>query len=805
MLRVVQVMRARVRARSAAALVCFGLVAAVGVPLADAGRQVSGRPQSPPQQAPGDLVVVVDGSGSMGKRDVAPNRMTAAKRAAVAVVRSLPVNTRVGLIAYGTRSSNRDEDRDESCKDIRTLSAVRTLNEDYRASLVDKINGIEPSGFTPIARSMERAVLSLPDRRGTVIIVTDGEETCAPPEGCATARALKDKYPDITVSTVGLTIGLSEQLACIANATGGLFVTADDTSELERRLGVVTSQPTDVTLLTPSGYGPAQLGATYDDLVGVLDGFPALDEGHRVAGLWNLRNLTRLTYDSAYYYFADDQRLVGIQPFRPITVDGVTLGSTSAKVKELYGEPTQVQGRTALYPASRQTAAGYLMTYDGNPARNRSTVAAVILCLCVPRETPTTTTTTTTTLPPVDTVPLTVVLTASGYGPAVLGETYEQLAVKLAGLPSWDESTDHPGLWDLGGLRQLRVGDVTYVFDGDRVLVGVQPDAPLTVDGIDLGATAREVAEIYGSPVDVRGRQGLYPAAVASAAAYLVTYDGGASRSGSKATGIAVCLCGPPPPPTTEPTQPPPTDPPDTTPPPPPPTEPVATDPPVSLPLPPPPEPVPTSPPSTTPPPTEPRATDPPATTPPPETVPPETVPAVTPVLLRADGIGDVTFGTPAADAVAALTALLGPPADDPGLPPDPQKDCGGPRLVTWRFPNGDLQVEITVAPMPPDADPNGVFSGYAVLPATDPAAQPAVPVAFENGIAQGMTWAQWLEVLSDSTIETDGDTGALYGANGGRFFAYFERPEGADPTSEPTPETPIRSIAVGHPACLGA
>lgn len=782
MLRVVQIVSSSVRARSAVALACLGLVTAVGAPPADAGRQVGGRPQSPPQQTPGDLVVVVDGSGSMGKRDVAPNRMTAAKRAAVAVVRSLPVNTRVGLIAYGTRSSNRDEDRDESCKDIRTLSAVRTLNEDYRASLVGKINGIEPSGFTPIARSMERAVLSLPDRRGTVIIVTDGEETCAPPEGCATARALKDKYPDITVSTVGLTIGLSEQLACIANATGGLFVTADDTSELERRLGVVTAQPTNVTLLTPSGYGPAQLGATYDDLAGVLDGFPALDDGRQVAGLWNLRNLTRITYDSAYYYFADDQRLVGIQPFRPITVDGVTLDSTSADVKELYGEPTQVQGRTALYTASRQTAAGYLMTYDGNPERNRSTVAAVILCLCVPRETPTSTTTTTS-LPPVDTVPPLVLLTASGYGPAVLGESYDQLAAELDGLPSWNDSTEHPGLWDLGGLRQLRVGDVTYVFDGDRVLVGVQPDAPVTVDGIDLGTTAGEVADIYGAPVDVRGRQGLYPAAVASAAAYLVTYDGGAGRSGSKATGIAVCLCGTPPPPTTEPTQPPPTDPPDTTPPPPPPTEPVATDPPITTP-----------PPDTVPPDTV-----------PPDTVPPDTVPAATPVLLRGDAIGDVILGTPAADAVAALTALLGPPAEDPGLPPDPQQDCGGPRLVTWRFPNGDLQVEITVALTPPDADPDGVFSGYAVLPAADPAAQPAVPVAFENVITQGMTWAQWLEVLPDSTVETDGDTGALYGANGGRFFAYFERPEGADPTAEPTPETPIRSIVVGHPACLGA
>jgi hypothetical protein len=49
----------------------------------------------------GDIVLVIDASASMGATDVAPNRLAAAKEAAVAALRDLPTGGRVSVIAAG--------------------------------------------------------------------------------------------------------------------------------------------------------------------------------------------------------------------------------------------------------------------------------------------------------------------------------------------------------------------------------------------------------------------------------------------------------------------------------------------------------------------------------------------------------------------------------------------------------------------------------------------------------------------------------------------------------------------------------
>ena len=795
------------------------------------------RAAAPDDPNNGALVVIVDGSGSMRRRDVAPNRMVAAKEAAKAVVQSLPLSLRVGLLAYGTKIGNSDAEREAGCKDITTLSAVRTMSEEYRASLIDKIEAITPSGWTPIGLALQRGVLSLPDRRGQVVIVTDGEDSCAPPDPCQMARALKQRYPDVTVSTVGLTIGLSDQLACIAEATGGIFVTADDTTQLQRRLAAITNEPSTTTFLTPTGYGVAQLGDSYEEIAGKLEGFPSSDQGEPVGGVWNLRDLTRFSHNGVDYYFNADERLVAVQPGQPVTIDGIAVGSSAAQVVDVYGKPVQLQAPYALYAASAQTEAGYLTSYDGNPRNGESKVTGMLLCLCVPRPAKPTTTTTTTTLPPDEPTTSTtlpkpiVVLTATGYGDAFLGESYDELAAKLPEFPALDSATEHPGLWNLDNLRQIHYEDATYLFDQDNKLVAIQPDQPLTVDGIDDTSTVANVNDIYGKPLEVRGQQALYEAAVDSNAAYVINFNGGASRGTSKVNGIAVCLCRPPVPTTTTQPQPAETDPPATTtpppPPPPPPTTPqtqptvpvVVTTEPAPETLPPEPETTvakTTKPPKTTVPettvpetiPPEPETTVPetvPADTTPESTAPPTTLPRPTivdpanvPVLLKPTGIGDVAFGTPANDAVAALTALLGAPSDDPGNAPDPDKDCGGPRIVRWAFSDVDVEVWITAA----EGQPDGVFSSYSVSAPNDPTF-PVHTVSFENGATLGMTWGEWQQLLPGSTLEADADTGIPYGATENTYFASFVPPESGD--APPTDETRIRAVNVGQKACLGA
>ena len=90
-------------------------------------------------------------------------------------------------------------------------------------------------------------------------------------------------------------------------------------------------------------------------------------------------------------------------------------------------------------------------------------------------------------------------------------------------------------------------------------------------------------------------------------------------------------------------------------------------------------------------PPTEPAPTAPPTTPPPTEapatTVAPSTTVAPATVVLARDGLGVVPFGTDADGAVAALTAVLGPPTEDTGwVDPLTISTCAGTELrrVSW-------------------------------------------------------------------------------------------------------------------------
>jgi hypothetical protein len=98
----------------------------------------------------------------------------------------------------------------------------------------------------------------------------------------------------------------------------------------------------------------------------------------------------------------------------------------------------------------------------------------------------------------------------------------------------------------------------------------------------------------------------------------------------------------------------------------------------------------PTTPP-TEPAPTEPAPTEPPTTPPatetPVTTVAPSTTVAPAAVVLARDGLGVVPFGTDADGAVAAITAVLGPPTEDTGwVDPLTISTCAGTELrrVSW-------------------------------------------------------------------------------------------------------------------------
>lgn len=108
-----------------------------------------------------------------------------------------------------------------------------------KTSALSRVQALKPVGMTPIGRSLQAAAADLGDsgpRR--IILVSDGEDTCAPPSPCQVARELNGAGVDLVIDTVGLKVGAAtkRELTCIAHATKGTYVDVGDADELADRL-----------------------------------------------------------------------------------------------------------------------------------------------------------------------------------------------------------------------------------------------------------------------------------------------------------------------------------------------------------------------------------------------------------------------------------------------------------------------------------------------------------------------------------------------------------------------------------------
>ena len=84
------------------------------------------------------------------------------------------------------------------------------------------------------------------EEKATVILVSDGVETCNP-DPCAAARLLEEAGIDFTAHVIGFDVGSDPealaQMQCIADETGGQFLTADNADQLTAALTQVAAAP----------------------------------------------------------------------------------------------------------------------------------------------------------------------------------------------------------------------------------------------------------------------------------------------------------------------------------------------------------------------------------------------------------------------------------------------------------------------------------------------------------------------------------------------------------------------------------
>jgi hypothetical protein len=172
-----------------------------------------------------EVMIILDGSGSMWGKAGGEAKIEASKKVLKELVPSLPEEVRLGLTVYGHRHKGR-------CDDIEIIIPAGSNDRDL---LLEKVNAISPKGKTPIADSIKLVVneLKTKENETTIILVSDGLETCNP-DPCGVVRELKKTGIKFILHVVGFDVNAKEkeQLACLAEAGGGVYYGAGNASDL---------------------------------------------------------------------------------------------------------------------------------------------------------------------------------------------------------------------------------------------------------------------------------------------------------------------------------------------------------------------------------------------------------------------------------------------------------------------------------------------------------------------------------------------------------------------------------------------
>jgi Ca-activated chloride channel family protein len=226
----------RPRRFAAIATTIAGMLALAVAPVRVAAAAPDPASASAPVEAAVPVMILLDASGSMNQADAPGPRIDAAKTAVTDLLGTLPADTQVGLMVYGTGTGSTDAEKTAGCQDIKTLSPVGSLDV---PALTAQVNAVTASGYTPVGNALRAAADALPNEGPrSIVLVSDGEDTCAPPAPCDVARDLDQQGIDLTVHTVGFKVDPTarDQLSCIAQATGGTYSDADDATQLSRAM-----------------------------------------------------------------------------------------------------------------------------------------------------------------------------------------------------------------------------------------------------------------------------------------------------------------------------------------------------------------------------------------------------------------------------------------------------------------------------------------------------------------------------------------------------------------------------------------
>ncbi len=211
------------------------------------------------------IMLVLDASGSMWGQIEGKAKIEIAREVIADLLRDWDTNVQLGLTAYGHR-------RKGDCNDIEILIPVGAAGPE---EIIQTINSINPKGKTPMSEAVRRTATALgyTNTRASVVLISDGVETCNA-DPCEVGAELAMGGFDFTAHVIGFDVKEVDQvgLRCLAENTGGLFLTANDAQELKRAVfqtvekskeapAEIVEEPGEASLQAP---GQIPAGARFD-------------------------------------------------------------------------------------------------------------------------------------------------------------------------------------------------------------------------------------------------------------------------------------------------------------------------------------------------------------------------------------------------------------------------------------------------------------------------------------------------------------------------------------------------------------
>ena len=180
-------------------------------------------------------VIVFDASGSMWGQINGKAKIEIAKEALKNMLKEWNPNVELGLTVYGHRKKG-------DCNDIESLIPAGKVDKN---KVVSTVMSIQPKGKTPISRSLRKVAkeLRFTEEKATIILISDGKETCDP-DPCGAAKELEKEGIDFITHVIGFNVdkNTDEQLACIAHATGGEYFSAKNANALNKAMKTIVKK-----------------------------------------------------------------------------------------------------------------------------------------------------------------------------------------------------------------------------------------------------------------------------------------------------------------------------------------------------------------------------------------------------------------------------------------------------------------------------------------------------------------------------------------------------------------------------------